>query len=299
MALGGNAKVYLVPLIDVNWLIYAPFDPGRDFRVDPPKVAQSVGETRQLIREMRDLTGGKLILTPHSGTYCRTGYYEGEMLEVYREAVAGGGEIAVHLHEEIKGQGTRYDEYDHMQAMFIDCKQRLEAAGIKPVAYRGGHYAYHPFMNRLLPENDVFIDCSCAPGLNEPSREAIWTYAALSANYLPENPRLPAAGQQRSSVFEIPIGCDGMGAAYRNLLHVEQSDMQNLSRIWDVLLARADQQRTPQIIHSLFHTGSVGKSEWIERYREFLEMVPRRGGEFVTTQEAKQIFEELQQGAAA
>jgi hypothetical protein len=296
---GGDAKVYLVPLIDVNWLVYAPFDPGRDFRVDPPKVEQSIGETRQLNREMRDLTGGKFILTPHSGTYCRTGYYEGEMLEVYQEAVAGGAELAVHLHEEIKGQGTRYDEWDHMEAMFVDCKERLEGAGIEPVAYRGGHYAYHPFMNKLLPENGVFIDCSCAPGLEEPTREAIWTHAALSADYLPDDPRLPAAGQRRSSVFEIPIGCDGAGAAYRNLLHVEQSDMQNLARIWDALLARADQQGTPQIIHSLFHTGSVGKPEWIERYREFLEMVPRRGGVFVTTQEAKQIFEGQRQGAAA
>jgi len=296
---GGNASIYLVPLIDVNWLVYAPFDPGRDFRVDPPKVAQSIGETRQLVREMRDLTGGRLILTPHSGTYCRTGYYEGEMLEVYREAVDAGGEVAVHLHEEIKGQGTRYHERDHMQAMFAECKGRLQAAGIEPVAYRGGHYAYHPFMNRLLPENGVFIDCSCAPGLNEPTREAIWTHAATSADYLPENPRLPSSGQRRSSVFEIPIGCDGEGAAYRNLLHVEQSDMANLTRIWDVLRARADREGRPQIVHSLFHTGSVGKPEWMERYREFLAMVPRRGGVFVTTLEAKQIFEGLRQGAAA
>ncbi len=299
MVLSGKAQVCLVPLIDVNWLVYAPFDPGRDFRVDPPRVEQSIGETRQLVRDMRHLTGGKLILTPHSGTYCRTGYYEGEMLDVYAEAVAAGAEISVHLHEEIKGQGTRYGEWDHMQAMFVDCKNRLEAVGIKPVAYRGGHYAYHPFMNRLLPENDVYIDCSCAPGLNEPTREAIWTHAGLSADYLPENPRLPAAGQKRSSVFEIPIGCDGEGAAYRNLLHIEQSDLPNLTRIWDVLRARTDQTGAPQIVHSLFHTGSVGKTEWIERYRAFLEMVPRRGGEFVTTMEAKEIFDGLRRVAAA
>lgn len=295
----GTAKVYLVPLIDVNWLVYAPFDPGRDFRVDPPNVEQSIVDTRQLNREMRELTGGKFILTPHSGTYCRTGYYEGEMLEVYKEAVAGGGEVSVHLHEEIKGVGTRYDEWDHMQAMFHDCKERLENAGLQAVAYRGGHYAYHPFMNRLLPENGIFVDCSCCPGLQEPTREAIWTHAALNADYLPENPREPAAGQKRSSVLEIPIGSDGEGAKYRNILHVEQSDMENLIRIWDVIVARADKQGGPQIVHCLFHTASVGKPEWLERYRQFLDMVPRRGGEFVTTREAKLIFEGLRRGAAA
>ena len=113
-----NPDILLVPLIDVNWLVYAPFDPARDYRIDPPNVAKSIGETRSLCRRMRQLTGGKYILTPHSGTYCRTGYYEGEMLEVYAEAVADGGELCVHLHEEIKGEGTRYGEPDHIGAVF-------------------------------------------------------------------------------------------------------------------------------------------------------------------------------------
>ena len=108
--------------------------------------------------------------------------------------------------------GTRYAEWDHVLAMFLDCKRRLEEVGIHPVAYRGGHYAYHPFMNRMLAENEIFADYSCAPGLNEPTREAIWTEAALSAEYLPENPREPWAGQRRTKVLEIPIGSDGEGA---------------------------------------------------------------------------------------
>ena len=140
--------------------------------------------------------------------------------------------------------------------MFADCKQRLEAAGIEPVAYRGGHYAYHPLMNRLLADNGIFIDCSCCPGLNEPSREAIWVAAEQCAYYLPENPRLPTGGQERSPVLEIPIGSDGAGSAYKNILHVEQSELENLQRIWAVLLARGDQEQRQQVVHCLFHTGS-------------------------------------------
>jgi hypothetical protein len=293
-----TTRIFLVPLIDVNWLVYAPFDPGRDFRVDPPKVEQSVGETRGLGREMRDLTDGKFILTPHSGTYCRTGYYEGAMLDVYREAVEHGAEVAVHLHEEIKGQGTRYADRAHVQAMVLDCKQRLQSAGVDPIAYRGGHYAYHPFMNELLPANGIFFDYSCAPGLNYPEREAIWTEARLTADFLPADPRRPADGQPRSRVFEIPIGCDGEGAQYRNLLHIEQSDLANLERIWEVISDRADATGSPQIVHSLFHTGSVGDAEWLKRYRAFLEMVPRRGGAFVTTVEAKRLFDERRSGSS-
>lgn len=300
MAFGADDnRIYLVPLIDVNWLVYAPFDPGRGFRVDPPKVEQSIGETRGLIREMRDLTDGKFILTPHSGTYCRTGYYEGEMLEVYREAVAMGGELAIHLHEEIKGEGTRYAEWDHVLAMFLDCRRRLEEAGIRAVAYRGGHYAYHPFMNRMLVDNEIFADYSCCPGLDEPSREAIWTEASFSADYLPENPHEPWAGQRRTRVLEIPIGSDGNGSRYANILHVEMSELDNLLRIWDVLVARAEMEDTPQIVHCLFHTGSTGEPKWIERYRRFLDMVPRRHGQFVTTREAELLHSRLAAEAAA
>lgn len=283
--------IFLVPLIDVNWLVYAPFDPGRDFRVDPPKVEQSVGETRGLCRLLKDMTGGKYILSPHSGTYCRTGYYDGEMLDVYREAVADGAELSVHLHEEIKGAGTRYMERDHVTAVYLDCKRRLENAGIRPVAYRGGHYAYTSFMNELLPQTGIFIDCSCAPGGNHPDRESIWVHAETTGYYLPMNPRLPAAGQARSKVFEIPIGCDGEGAAYKNLLHVEQSELDNLQRVWGVIRERARRSGQPQIVHSLFHTGSVGKPEWIERFKRFLAWVPDNGGTFVTTVEAKAAFD--------
>jgi len=282
-------RVYVVPLIDVNWLVYAPFDPGRNFRVDPPDIPQATAFTRQLVAEMQNMTDGKFILTPHSGTYCRTGLYEGEILEIYADAVRAGGELAVHLHEEIKGAGTRYAEWDHCKAVFEDCKTRLESVGITPVAYRGGHNAYHPFMNRMLEENEIYVDYSCAPGMNRPDREAIWTYAGLSAEYLPENIRAPWEGQRRSNVLEIPIGCDGQGSEYANLLHVEMSGLDNLLRVWDAIVTRAEERGEAQIVHVLFHTASVGVPEWMERYRRFLDIVPNRRGQFVTTVEAKEL----------
>jgi hypothetical protein len=294
-----QSDVLLVPLIDVAWIVYSPFDPGRNFRIDPPKVAQSIGETRVLCRALKDLTGGKYILTPHSGTYCRTGYYEGEMLNVYREAVADGGELCVHLHEEVKGGGTHFAEREHVTNVFVDCKRRLEAVGIHPVAYRGGHYAYTPFMNELLPANQVYIDCSCSPGANHPEREAIWTHAETSGYYLPANPRLPAKGQERSAVFEIPIGCDGEGANYKNILHVEQSELENLQRIFGAVRARAGRNGRPQVVHVLYHSGSAGRPEWLERFKRFLDWVPHNGGTFVTTMEAKSVYDAVAQEHAS
>jgi hypothetical protein len=203
------------------------------------------------------------------------------------------------LHEEIKGAGTRYGEPDHMAAMVAECKDRLEAAGISPVAYRGGHYAYAPFMNRLLENNAILIDCSCAPGMDYPDREAIWTAAELSGYYLPDNPRAPGTGQARSRVFEIPIGSDGAGSAYANILHVEQSELENLKRVWAAIRERATSMERPQIVHSLFHTGSMGQPELGERFMRFLDFVPENGGAFVTTVEAKAAYDHAMAEAPA
>jgi len=293
-----SADVLLVPVIDVNWLTFAPFDPKRGFRIDPPDVARSIGEVRALDRAMAGLTGGIYVLTPHSGTYCRTGYYEGEMLDVYREAVAGGAELAVHLHEEIKGGGVRFGEEPHMRAVFADCARRLRRAGIEPVAYRGGHYAYAPFMNRVLADNGIAIDLSCAPGMVHPDREAVWTTAAPSGFYLPENPRARPGGGRTSAVFEIPIGADGAGADYANLLHVEQSELDNLQRIWGVIRARARAEGRPQIVHVLFHSGSMGRDAWVERFKRFMAWVPENGGTFTGAAEAKRMHDVLMRETA-
>lgn len=291
-------RVYLVPVIDVNWLVYAPFDPGRDYRVDPPDVPQSTRDTKEIIRIMADQADGKCVLTPHSGTYCRNGLYEGEILDVYRRAVAQGGEVSVHLHEEIKGQGTRYHERGHMTQMVAEYQSRLQDAGMEPVAYRAGHYAYHPLMNEVLEQAGLLVDYSCCPGMSKPDREAIWVEAGYSAEFLPDNVREPWAGQHRSNVLEIPIGSDGAGASYENILHIEQSGLDNLRRVWDAVVARAEAAGVPQIVHCLFHTASVGKPDWLERFQRFLDMVPERGGQFVSTREAQRMHASFSAGAA-
>lgn len=278
--------VYVVPIVDVNWLTFAPFDPGRGFRVDPPDVPQSLVDLRALLPVLVGKTDGKGVLTPHSGTYCRSGYYEGEILDLYKEAVACGAELAVHLHEEIKGEGTRFGDREHVAAMFGDCYNRLSEAGIRAVAYRGGHYAYAPFMNDILIEHEIDADYSCCPGMNFPDREAIWTEAPMSADFLPADPRAPWEGQPRGDIVEVPMGSDGEGAAYGNILHVEMSEIDNLMRIWNVVLERARKTGTPQVVQCLFHTASVGRPEWLDRYKQFLDLVPERQGQFASSEEA-------------
>lgn len=287
-------RVYLVPVVDVNWLVFAPFDPGRDFRIDPPDPDQALVDLRTLMPIMRDLTDGKYVLTPHSGTYCRAAFYEGALADLYREACAGGADVAIHLHEEIKGAGVRFGERAHVTEVMEQCRLLLERSGISPVAYRGGHYAYAPFMNALLEQAGLLVDYSCCPGLDRPDRESVWTEAPTTAAMLPLAPRAPWRGQPVSNVLEIPIGSDGLGSAYGNILHVEQSDLENLLRIWNVIVNRAEESGTPQIVHCLFHTASVQDAAWLDRYRRFLEEVSARKGQFVTSVEARGLHERFE-----
>lgn len=291
MSATAGVDVFLVPVIDVNWLVFAPFDPGRDFRIDPPNVEKSIGETRELGQILAGLTGGKAVLTPHSGTYCRTGYYEGEMLDVYREWAERGGEVSVHLHEEIKGGGVRFGEEPHMREVFADGHRRLVEGGLTPVAYRGGHNAYAPFMNDVLLEHDIRVDLSCLPGLDKPDREAVWVDGGLTAYRLPEDPRAAPGTGAATPILEIPIGSDGGGAEYKNFLQIEQSELDNHKRVWATLRERAQRSGTAQIVHVLFHTGSMGRPEWVERFKAFLTFVPTAGGTFVGAVEAAKIFE--------
>jgi hypothetical protein len=285
-----TADILLVPVVDVNWLVFAPFDPGRDFRIDPPKVEQSIGETRELGRIMLDLTGGRAVLTPHSGTYCRTGYYEAPLLEVYREWAEQGAEVAVHLHEEIKGGGVRFGEEAHVREVFADCHRRLVEGGIVPVAYRGGHNAYAPFMNDVLAAHGIGVDLSCLPGLDKPEREAIWTEGGLSAYALPTDPRCAEGTGEPSSIVEIPIGSDGGGTDYGNFLQIEQSELDNHKRVLRVIRDRAQAEGRAQIVHMLFHTGSMGKPPWVERLIAFLHHAPTEGAAFVGAEEAADRF---------
>ena len=88
-------------------------------------------------------------------------------------------------------------------------------------------------------------------------------------------------------------------SAYKNILHIEQSELENLQRIWAAILARAEKEQRPQVVHCLFHTGSLGEEKWIDRYRRFLDFVPAHGGVFVTTLEAKAVATALPREAAA
>ena len=282
--------VYLVPLVDVNWFEFAPMDANRGFIAEPPPVAKCADEVAACVDEFRALSDGKVVYAVHSGTYCRRAFYEEPFLSEYRRAIAAGGEVCLHTHEEIAGKGTRNSESDHVLQVIRDRKADLDHAGITATSYRGGHFAYMDYLTPFLEAERIWIDFSAAPGFNKPAWDAVWTDAPFSAFYLNrENHLRPAANGEASTVLEIPLGADGSGTDPVNYLYTDESTLDDLKRVWDLIRQRATRQ--PQFVHSLFHSSSMSRPEVLEKFRRFMDHVAKNGGRFVNPTEAKSAFD--------
>lgn len=291
--------VYLVQIIDVNWVRFAPIDPARGYMVEPPPVEQCLAETDMTCRELTGLVGGKYVITPHSGLYNRKAFYEGAFLDVYRRAIENGAELAIHLHEEIQYGGSKYGDAEHVLGVVGDLKRDLDAAGIPVVGYRGGYHAYADHLTPFLEEHGLFADFSCLPGLNAAEGFADWRGVPFSAFYLGRRSHRAVAGAARSRVLEIPMGCDGLGTEKRNHLYVEASDLDTLKDIWRAIADRARASGRPQIVHALFHTSSTAIPDLYEKFQRFVDHATANGAEFVTASEAKDVHDRLAAEAAA
>lgn len=291
MAQAHPAKVYLVPLIDVNWANFAPSDPAKNYLHDAPPLEQCAVDVEQAVAMLKDLTDGKAVLTIHSGTYCRTGFYEEPFLSLYRRAVAQGAELAVHPHEEVAGVGGRLKEQEHVKGVIRERKADLIRAGLPATCYRGGLNAYMNYLTAVLEEEELLIDFSCAPGFNQPKWDAVWAGAPRSAWYLAAENYQRASAGPRSKVLEIPLGADGLGEAPINYLYTEESDDENLRRVWEAILTQADRAQRPQFVHILYHTSSMGIPKFRDRFASFMTYAASHQGVFVTPAEAKRLYD--------
>jgi len=231
----------------------------------------------------------------HSGVYNRDGFYREPFLGMLRRAVAGGGELCIHTHEETVGQGTRNRDEGHMLAVIRDRLADLRAAGLGATSYRGGHYAYCDYLTPALERYGLAIDFSSAPGLDRPDWDATWAGAPTSAHYLAygAHAAMPTPAN-RSRVLEIPLGADGTGKGNRSFLYTEEADDEDLRRVWSAIVKRAE-AGAPQCVHILFHSMSLGMPHFLDRFRRFMDHAARHGAAFVAPTEAKRRIDAMAQ----
>jgi len=290
-----DPRVYLVPLVDVNWAKFAPLDPVRAHETMPAPLEQCAREVEACIDLMRDLVGGQAVYAVHSGVYNRDGFYRAPFLDLFRRAVADGGELCIHTHEETVGQGTRNRDEAHMLRVIEERLADLEAAGLAATSYRGGHYAYCDYLTPALERLGLGIDFSSAPGLDRPDWDATWAGAPTTAHYLAYDAHAAATGAA-SSVLEIPLGADGTGLGNRSFLFTEEADDDDLRRVWAAILGRAEREG-PQCVHILFHSMSLGLPHFLDRFRRFMDHAAATGARFVSPAEAKRAVDALMAAA--
>lgn len=282
--------IYFVPLIDVTWASFAPLDESRGFPTGPLSMELCLEEAVRSAEFMQQATDGRFVYALHTGTYCRTGFYDEPFMAVWRRAAGKGAEFVVHPHEEIAGKGTRYGDISHMRQVTSDAIGRLRAAAIEPVGYRGGHYGYAPFMTGLLAELGLPMDFSAAPGFDRPDWEAAWKDAPFSAYY----PALddPSRAVKTGPVLEVPLGADGKGSGNENLLYLDfdGADIASLAAIWDAVADRARKSGRPQFIHTLYHTISMSSDGMRDRFRRFVDYACGHGGTMVRPSEMIEKF---------
>lgn len=289
-----SEAIHLVPVIDVNWVNFGPMDARRSYIAEPPPLEQCAEEVERCVYEFINLTGGKAAYSVHSGTYCRTGFYKEPFLSSYRKAIAAGAEVSVHTHEEIAGKGTRNAEEDHMKGVIMDRQADFAAAGITAHSYRGGHFAFRNYLPAFLETRGLTVDFSAAPGFNQPWWDAVWTGAPFSAFYLNRDNHLaPSTPATASGVLEIPLGADGLGEDVINYLYTDESNLDDLKRVWKTVAERGEKEGKPQFIHLLYHSSSMGRPEVLERLRRFVDFIGKNGAKFESPREAKANFDTL------
>lgn len=280
--------VYLVPYMDGAWADYDPLSPEVGFSAPPFDLDEVTGNMTRALDLMDELAGGKFVFGVHTGVYCREAFYQEPLLSHYHELVRRGGELALHPHEEIVGEGTIVSSTRHMEKIITEKTAQLRAAGLEPSSYRGGYCAYAPAVTELLERVGIHVDLSAAPGQHNELWSEYWEDASPSAYYLcRDDPFHGACEHTKSTVLEIPMGWDGAGSSWAENYLNEDSTLDSMRRTWDRILERADRSGEPQVVYFMTHLFAVANETLLERCTGILRHAVANRGRIVTPTEAK------------
>jgi len=283
--------IFLVPYLDGDWLGYGPLSPELNYGTPQPKTEEIVENLKNAINFMKGNVDGKFVFGAHTGSYCRDAFFREPIVNLYHEIVNNGGEIAIHPHEEKKGVGNFFSDTEHMRNLIKSKSEELRKAGLKATTFRGAYNGFTADLTQILEENDILIDLSSAPGMENDLWTTHWKGAPLSGHFLCKiDPAHNNCDHPRSNVLEIPMACDDEGNdVFKNYLFNENLTISELKRIWEIVLDRAKNEGN-QFVHFLIHLHSMGDNDLTERCRSFLCYAKETGAKIVTPTEAREEF---------
>ena len=257
-------------------------------------------------RILNDHVGGKSAFSVMTAPMYRDRFFEPPFAEFWRAVTERGAELVLHPEEDLygpppgkNGDGSTYDNIEHMMSIILEKADYMRRAGHAFAAYRGGSHGMTPAIGSALKTAGIGIDLSCGPGVLWPERAASWANSPVSAYYMSGACcEQPARAGERDAIFEIPLAWDGLAITTakryvvgQNYMVNEFSNFEALCRVWDAIVARSQRAGRPQIVSMTCHTFAMSDEKFRSRLCRILEYVTRHGGMPVTPTEAKQIFD--------
>jgi hypothetical protein len=293
--LGTDTNVYFVVNIDS--------DPDPE---NTPPDDDAVMEKYRIMKQIVDeRVDGKGTICVQTSPMYRDRFFESHFLTFWRTWVRDGGDLTLHPEEDLYStpetrfpNGSYYGDAAHMDAVIRPKAELMKAEGLSFAAYKGGYHGLTMDIVRILETVGIPIDMTCAPGIDWLEKLAAWGDAPTSAYYMSSETCGEAAAPGTSSpVFEIPFGWDGESSdtsrrlLNRHYLVNEFSNYQDLCRVWDRIVERAETLGEPQIVSFLCHTYAMQDDKLRRQLSDILSHMVREGGIPVTATQAKNIYD--------
>ena len=276
-------RVYLVVNVD------ADPDP-----VDTPADNDAVLKKYRIIQQLiNERCNGKAVISVHSSPLYRERFIQSPFVDFWKEWTLGGGDLVLHMEEDVyalpENRSTSSTGFENLEIVEQAMRETLSALSIEGLAcraYRGGSNSMTPKIAEILTELGISVDLSCAPGLIWKERAVNWASAPLSGYFMSmQSPSRASDSGGQGPLLEIPLGWDGVidgDSAPRKPNHHylanESSTYEDLCRVWNVILERADNTGNHQAVSLLSHTYTAKTARFYSQLDTFLQFVTTNRG---------------------
>jgi hypothetical protein len=276
-------QIYLVVNVD------ADPDP-----VDSPADNDAVLEKYQIIQQLiNERCDGMAVISVHSSPLYRERFIQPPFVDFWKEWTSGGGDLVLHLEEDFyalpenrRASSTGFENLEIVEQAMKETLSALASEGLACQAYRGGSNSMTPEIAEVLTELGISVDLSCAPGLVWKERVVNWASAPLSGYFMSaQAPARAADPGEQGPLLEIPLGWDGINDGddvprkpNHHYLANESSTFEDLCRVWDIILKRADDTGNHQAVSLLSHTHTAKTARFHSQLDAFLRFATTNRG---------------------
>lgn len=195
--------------------------------------AQSVACARRVLDVVQLHCGGKAAFLIHTSPFVRRNhndvfYTSRDYLSIWAEAVAGGGEVGLHTHEEEPDGSCLYYGYrEHIERVVSSHVKMLGDVGLSAVCQATGYSGLNEWFLPVLKANDILVNFDNIGEFTQFTARD-WSSAPIRPFIMDED---DMTVEGNSGVLSVPLGmtefCRGL-----NGLMLGTNDLRYLKSLW-------------------------------------------------------------------